>query len=401
MNIFKKAYCRVFQTCFRIVHPLLPYREPLLFENIDDIPKILKDKNIKSVMLVTDKGIRGLGLTKKLEDLLEKEEIICAVYDNTLANPTVKNVEEARILYLENDCEALIAFGGGSAMDCAKALGARIAYPKKSVGKLKGLLKIRREIPMLIAIPTTAGTGSEVTLASVITDSEKQHKYTLMDFNLIPSVAVLDPMCTVSLPPHLTSTTGMDALTHAIEAYIGKSTTKETRRRSIKAIKLIYENIEKAYNNGSDLKARSNMLVAAYEAGIAFSKSYVGYVHAIAHSLGGKYNIPHGLANAIILPIVLKEYGKSVYKKLHQLAVEVGISSKDDNTEESANRFIESIIELNRKMNIPTSINNIQDQDIEKMAKHADKEANPLYPVPRLLDTKQLSNLYYQIKNNK
>ncbi len=399
MNIFKKAYCRVFQTCFRIVHPLLPYKEPTIYESINDIPNILKDKNIKSVMLVTDKGIRSIGLTKNLEELLEQYDIKYTVYDNTLANPTVNNVEEARMLYLDNNCEALIAFGGGSSMDCAKAVGARIAYPKKSVGKLKGLLKIRRKIPMLIAIPTTAGTGSEVTLASVITDSEKQHKYTLMDFNLIPNVAILDPMCTVSLTKHLTSTTGMDALTHAIEAYIGKSTTKETRSKSIQSIKLIYENIEKAYNNGNDVVARANMLYASYLAGIAFSKSYVGYVHAIAHSLGGKYNIPHGLANAIILPIVLKEYGKSVYKKLHQLAVEVGISSKDDNAEVSANRFIESIILLNQKMNIPTSINDIQNQDVEEMAKHADKEANPLYPVPKLLNAKELTKLYYKIKS--
>lgn len=399
MNIFKKAYCRIFQTCFRIVHPLLPYREPTIYESINDIPNILKDKNIKSVMLVTDKGIRSIGLTKNLEELLEQYDIKYTVYDNTLANPTVNNVEEARMLYLDNNCEALIAFGGGSSMDCAKAVGARIAYPKKSVGKLKGLLKIRRKIPMLIAIPTTAGTGSEVTLASVITDSEKQHKYTLMDFNLIPNVAILDPMCTVSLPKHLTSTTGMDALTHAIEAYIGKSTTKETRSKSIQSIKLIYENIEKAYNNGNDVVARANMLYASYLAGIAFSKSYVGYVHAIAHSLGGKYNIPHGLANAVILPIVLKEYDKKIYKKLHRLAIEVGISFENDDIKESAKKFIDSIVTLNNNMNIPSSIKEIKEEDIVIMAKHADKEANPLYPVPKLLNAKELAKLYYKIKS--
>lgn len=398
MNIFKKIYCRVFQTGFRIALPFLPYKEPVIYEQTLDIPNILQDKNIKSVLLVTDKGIRNLGLTKSLEEALKEKNINCVVYDNTLPNPTVANVEEARNIYIENNCEALIAFGGGSSMDCAKAVGARIAYPKKSLSKLKGLLKIRRKIPFLIAIPTTAGTGSEVTLASVITDATIQHKYTLMDFNLIPSIAVLDPLCTTSLPPHLTATTGMDALTHAVEAFIGRSTTKDTRKKSMEAIKLIFENIEIAYLDGTNLEARSNMLKAAYLAGIAFSKSYVGYVHAVAHSLGGQYNIPHGLANAILLPIVLKMYGNSIYKKLHQLAVSINLSKPNDNIEESAKRFIEAIINLNINMNIPSTIKGIKDEDIYIMSKHADKEANPLYPVPKLFNRQELEKIYLKVK---
>lgn len=398
MHIFKKIYCRVFQTGFRIALPFLPYKEPVIYEQTLDIPNILQDKNIKSVLLVTDKGIRNLGLTKSLEEALKEKNINCVVYDNTLPNPTVANVEEARNIYIENNCEALIAFGGGSSMDCAKAVGARIAYPKKSLSKLKGLLKIRRKIPFLIAIPTTAGTGSEVTLASVITDATIQHKYTLMDFNLIPSIAVLDPLCTTSLPPHLTAPTGMDALTHAVEAFIGRSTTKDTRKKSIEAIKLIFENIEIAYLDGTNLEARSNMLKAAYLAGIAFSKSYVGYVHAVAHSLGGQYNIPHGLANAILLPIVLKTYGNSIYKKLHQLAISINLSKPNDNIEESAKRFIEAIINLNINMNIPSTIKGIKDEDIYIMSKHADKEANPLYPVPKLFNRQELEKIYLKVK---
>ena len=268
-------------------------------------------------------------------------------------------------------------------------------------GRGQGLLKVGRKLPLLIAIPTTAGTGSEVTIASVITDSIKHHKYTILAFNLIPSIAVLDPKSTISLPPHLTATTGMDALTHAVEAYIGRSTTKDTRKKSIEAIKLIFENIEKAYLNGNDLEARSNMLKASYLAGIAFTKSYVGYVHAIAHSLGGQYNIPHGLANAVILPVVLKKYGKAIYKKLHNLAVEVGISQKDEKIEDSANKFIDAILMLNQKMNIPTSINEIQEKDINVMVKHADKEANPLYPVPVLYGRNELKDIYIKLNNYK
>lgn len=398
MNIFKKIYCRIFQMCFRIALPFLPYREPVILDSIKEIPNNLKNLSIKNILLITDKGIRNLGITKELEDILSKNNINCIVYDETLPNPTIDNIESARKLYVDYSCEALIAFGGGSPIDCAKAVGARIAYPKKTIGKLKGLLKIRRKIPLLIAIPTTAGTGSEVTLASVVSDPSIQHKYTLMDFNLIPRYAVLDPSVTVTLPKHLTSTTGLDALTHAIEAYIGRSTTIDTRKKAIEAIKLIFENIEEAYNNGSNLTARANMLKAAYLAGIAFSKSYVGYVHAVAHSLGGQYNIPHGLANAVLLPIVLEKYGKSIYKKLHKLSIEVGISSKDENKEESAHKFIKAIYALNERMNIPKKLKGIKEEDIVIMSKHADKEANPLYPVPKLYNRKDLEKIYYLVK---
>lgn len=398
MNIFKKMYCRIFQMCFRIALPFLPYREPVILDSIKEIPNNLKNLSIKNILLITDKGIRNLGITKELEDILSKNNINCIVYDETLPNPTIDNIESARKLYVDYSCEALIAFGGGSPIDCAKAVGARIAYPKKTIGKLKGLLKIRRKIPLLIAIPTTAGTGSEVTLASVVSDPSIQHKYTLMDFNLIPRIAVLDPSVTVSLPPHLTSTTGLDALTHAIEAYIGRSTTNDTRKKAIEAIKLIFGNIEEAYNNGSNIKARTNMLKAAYLAGIAFSKSYVGYVHAVAHSLGGQYNIPHGLANAVLLPIVLEKYGKNIYKKLHKLSIEVGISSKDENKVESARKFIKAIYALNERINIPKKLKGIKEKDIIIMSKHADKEANPLYPVPKLFNAKELEYFYYQVK---
>lgn len=399
MNIFKKIYCRVFQTGFYIAMPFLPYREPTIYSSVEEIPDILKKEKINSILLVTDKGIRNLGISKPLEETLKLNNINYAIYDDTNPNPTIDNVEEARKMYIENNSQAIIALGGGSSMDCAKALGARIARPKKSLQQLKGLLKVRRKLPLLIAIPTTAGTGSEVTVASVITDNKTHHKYTILAFNLIPRVAVLDPKCTVSLPPHLTSTTGMDALTHAVEAYIGRSTTKDTREKAIEAIKLIFDNIETAYNDGTNLEARSNMLQAAYLAGIAFSKSYVGYVHAVAHSIGGQYNIPHGLANAVILPVVLKEYGASVYKKLDLLAKEVGISNKEDTKEVGAKKFIDAIITLNNKMNIPSYIKGIKDEDISLMAAHADKEANPLYPVPKLLNKEELEKIYYHIKN--
>ena len=397
MNPLSKSFCRTFQFCFRMAHPLLPYREPLIYKSITDISHLLKEKNISSVLLVTDKGLRNSGNTAKLEHDLSDNNIKCAVYDDTCANPTVHNVEAARAMYLKEKCECLIAFGGGSSMDCAKAVGARIAYPKKTVGQLKGLLRVLRKIPTLIAIPTTAGTGSEVTVTAVITDSEKKHKYTMNNFTMIPHYAVLDPEVTYTLPPDLTATTGMDALTHAVEAYIGASTTKETKRLALQATKLIFKNIEAAYACGTNKKARENMLIAAYKAGIAFSKSYVGYIHAVAHSLGGQYNTPHGLANSVLMPVVLEAYGDTVYTKLHRLAITAGVAQKSDTPEHAAHKFIQAIRDLNKRMNIPETFDTIVESDIPQMAKHAAKEANPLYPVPKLMTAKELEQFYYKV----
>ena len=282
-------------------------------------------------------------------------------------------------------------------MDCAKAVGARVAYPKKMVGKMGGILRVLRKLPVLIAIPTTAGTGSETTLAAVITDSRTHHKYALMSFPLIPCYAVLDATLTYTLPPHMTSTTGMDALTHAVEAYIGRSTTKETRSLALEATKLVFENVEKAYTDGYDHRARKNMLHAAYKAGIAFSKSYVGYIHAVAHSLGGRYGTPHGLANAVIMPYVLEEYGSCVYKKLHRLGIAAGVCFESDTHEVGAKKLIDAIRALNANMNIPDKITGIQKEDISEMARHAEKEANPLYPVPKLMTRKEMEGFYYRI----
>lgn len=400
MNIFKKLYCRIYQTAFKLALPFLPYREPIILKSNDELVSILKQKSIKSVLLITDKGIKNLNLIDSLELEIKKANINLSIFDETVPNPTTKNVDDAVALYNKNNCEAIIAFGGGSPIDCAKATGAKIAYPNKSLNQMKGILKVRKKTPLLIAVPTTAGTGSETTLAAVITDNETRHKYAINSFPLIPSYALLDASLTVGLPPHITATTGMDALTHAIEAYIGNSTTKQTRTKALSAIKLVFENLQTAYENGSNLAARQNMLKAAYDAGVAFTKSYVGYVHAIAHSLGGKYNVAHGLANAVILPYMLKFYGKSVYKKLWKIGIYVGLFDKHINVKEGANLLISKIEELNKSLNIPTKIENIKQQDIHLLAKIAEHEANPLYPVPKLLTANDLEKIYYQISNN-
>ena len=397
MFILKKAGCRIFQMTFRAVLPVLPYREPKIIPSCSELGEVFERENSKSVLVVTDEGIVKNGLTLYLEEELKKNRIKYAIYDKTRPNPTVDNVEEALEMYHKNSCDTLIAIGGGSAMDCAKGIGARVVYPKKTLNKMAGILHVLRRLPTLIAIPTTAGTGSETTLAAVITDSAAHHKYALMSFPLIPHYAVLDAKLTYTLPPSMTSTTGIDALTHAVEAYIGRSTTKETRRLALETTKLVFENVEKAYLDGNDHNARKNMLLAAYKAGIAFSKSYVGYIHAVAHSLGGRYGTPHGLANAVIMPYVLEEYGSCVYKKLHRLGIAAGVCSESDSQREGAEKFIEAIKRLNANMGIPDKIRVIQKEDIPEMARHAEKEANPLYPVPKLMTKKDLERFYYKV----
>ena len=394
MHPVKKVYCRAFQTVFRIAIPVLPYRKPQVLDGLRSIPGILKEKKADSVLLVTDENLRKLGLTKRLEEFLAEAGIACHVFDKVVPNPTTDNVEAARAVYIKGKCKAIIAFGGGSPMDCAKATAARIARPHKSLPKMKGLLKVLKPTPTLIAVPTTAGSGSETTLAAVITNSENHHKYVINDFVLIPKFAVLDPAVTESLPKHIASTTGMDALTHAVEAFIGRSTTKETRADAIEATRLVFDNLENACTV-NDEESRRNMLNASYLAGSAFTKSYVGYVHAVAHTLGGAYNVPHGLANAVLLPNVLEAYGEAAEERLAILATTIGLSGNTE--EEKAKLFIKAIREMNKRLDIPTVIEELQREDIPRLAKLADAEANPLYPVPVLWDAKELESLYYTV----
>lgn len=393
MNVFRAAYCRIFQTVLKIALPLLPYKDPKIIDNVNGIAEVIESNGKNKPLIVTDKMIYGLGLCAALEDSLKAAETEYCVYSDVVANPTTDNVDEALKIYKDNGCDCLIAFGGGSPMDCAKGVGALIARPKKTLNDLGGILKVKKKIPLLIAVPTTAGTGSETTLACVIVDSKTRHKYAINDFPLIPKYAVLDEEATMTLPPKVVSATGMDALTHAIEAYIGKSGNKSTRRDALEAIDLIFNNIEFSYFDKTR-EARKNMLIASHKAGRAFSKAYVGYVHAVTHSLGGKYDTPHGLANAVILPIVLDEYGKAAHKKLKKIAVYCKLADRKTPAPEAAARVIFKIKELNAKFGIPEKFDFIKREDIGALAAYADREANPLYPVPKLWNRKKLEQIY-------
>lgn len=393
-------FCRLYQSVIYVAEHFLPWREPVLIKgkgSFSNLPVKIKEDGIKSVLIVTDKGLMNLHMLDGLFSALDQEGVKYSLYDEVVPNPTIDNIESALSLYKQGNCQAIIAVGGGSPMDCAKGVGARVARPNKSLQQMGGILKVMKKLPPLYAVPTTSGTGSETTLAAVVTDSKENHKYAINDPSLIPYAAVLDPTLTAGLPKHITSTTGMDALCHATEAYIGRENTRATKRNAREAITLINENLVEAYENGQNLEARENMQKASYLAGLAFTRAYVGYVHAIAHSLGGKYHIAHGLANAVIMPYVFEAYGKNAHKKLAELADLIGISNEGDTNAQKAEKYIEWIRELNRKMNIPDGFAEIKEEDLDEMAGYAEKEGNPLYPVPKIMGKEELKVIYRKL----
>lgn len=394
MNAIDRLRCRTFQTIFRMALPFLPYRQPKLLGRLRDIAPLLRQKKISSVLLIADEGLRELELTAPLEKSLERAHISCAIHVQRNPIPTISDIESAHKLYIKSGAKAIIAIGGGASIDCAKVAGARIARPTLSVAQMSGLLRIRRKTPMLIAIPSGAGTGSEATLDAVITSDEHRHPYTILDFSLIPEYNVFDAQLSVHLSPQNTAINAMDALTHAIEAYIGRSTNRFSRKMAEEAVMLLSRNMRAAYENGSNLRVRQRMLRAAYCAGVTFTRSYVGYVHAIAHTLSDQYGIEHGLANAVVLPHMLRHYGLSCSGKLARLAYNADLVSRNVDENVAARRFIRWIEKQNRTFGFPAGFSQIREADIAEMAKTAAKEANPLYPVPQLMDASELEVVY-------
>ena len=380
---------------------LLPWSMPKVIEgegSIRKLPSLIKEKGFKKVLIVTDKTLVGLHLLDGLFASLKDEGIEYVLFDGVDPNPTDLNVEEGVRLYKDNGCEAMVAFGGGSPMDCAKGIGARIARPKKSIAKLQGLFKVLKRIPLIYTVPTTAGTGSETTIAAVITEAKTHHKASINDLSLMPKYAILDPELTVGLPPKTTATTGMDALCHAVEAYTNNTyNSKLEKDLSKKATKLIYDNLYKVYLNPKDIAGRQNLQRAAFYAGRAFTRGSVGYVHAIGHTLGGLYGTPHGLAMSILLPHVMKAYGEKAYDRLSELCDVCGIKADSDTKEAKAKAFIAWIEDLKVKMDIPL-YPEYKDEDVDQIVAWAYKEGNPLYPTPVTWDKDDFKKFILSLK---
>ncbi len=388
MSKVQTAWYRGYQAAMNLGAYALPWRKPAVISgpgSVHRLPEILKSCGVSRVMVVTGRHV-GKSIAPGVIAELEAGGIACVHFARVEANPSTAIVYELRQLYAETGCNGFLAIGGGSPMDAAKAAAALTARPGRSLGEMAGLLKVLKKLPPLVAVPTTAGTGSETTLAAVITDSETRHKYAIMDPRLFPLYAVLDPELTLGLPPKTTAATGMDALTHAVEAYLcWTNRTREVDALAEEASEIIFRYLERAYRDGGDLEARGKMLEAAFKAGFAFTRAGVGNVHAIAHTLGGLYGTPHGLANAVLLPIVLEDYGEKVWSRLARLAEKTGtyIYGTD---EEKAKAFIAEVYAMNERMGIPRGFDFIQEKDIPQMVRWALQEANPTYPVPVVYD---------------
>jgi alcohol dehydrogenase class IV len=390
-------YDRFIQQLMRLVAKIIRIPEPKvylghkIFHNIIDI---LRYHDLHRVLLVTDQNIIQLKLIEPLITLFNQQKIEYFLYQDTQVNPTIINLEEAKTSYFKHHCQAIIGLGGGSVMDCAKGAGALIATGK-NVYQLRGLLKVRKKPPMMIMVPTTAGTGSEATVAVVVSNIKTKEKFAISDPVLVPQYAILDSSLTMGLPTQLTATTGMDAMTHAIEAFLGNSVTPFSLAASKKALQLIHQHLIRSYQHPQDEVSRRGMLEASYQAGLAFTRSYVGYVHAVAHTLGGFYQVPHGLANAIILPHVLELYGKSIHHKLATIADWLSLTSIDAPSVVKAKAFKEWLNLHLTTMRISNTLQGIiRKEDIPSMVKRAQQEVSPLYPVPIYLHAQVLTHLY-------
>lgn len=383
-SMSSKAFCRVFQAGMKVGNYFLGYRMPEYIEgpgSISRLPEFMKEKGASKTLVVTDNNLVKLGLLDKMLESLKAAGFDYVMFSDIAVNPTSNDVEAGYKVYLDNHCQCIVAFGGGAPMDCAKAIAARVVHPNKTVAQLQGILKVHKKIPLFFAIPTTSGTGSETTVAAVITDSATHHKASINDPAILPKYAILDPELTMGLPPFVTATTGMDALCHAVEAYTNHTYNTPLENKLAKdAVKLIHDNLLTAYQDGSNLEARQNMQRAAFFAGRAFTRGCVGYVHAVGHTLGGLYGVAHGLAMSIILPHVMRQFGPAVYDKLADLADVCGIAGAD--AKAKAENFIAWIEDMKRQMDIPVGADMIQDKDIDQIIAWAMAEANPLYPVP-------------------
>lgn len=349
------------------------------------------------ILIVTDSTLTQLGLLHPLTEALAAAGAHYVVFDEITPDAPLPLIEKGLEVFRSSGCDAIVAFGGGSPMDAAKAIAVAAANPGKSLRQLAGYFKGWRRPIKLYAVPTTAGTGSEATAAAVIADPDHECKRVLVDFRMVPKLAALDPDLMTGLPPHITATTGIDALTHAVEAYIGHWKTPYTDRMALAAVGLIFENLPTAFRDGGNLVAREQMALAATQAGLAFTRANVGYVHAIAHQFGGRYHTPHGLANAILLPQVLRFSLPAVTERLAQLAECAQVGTGNDSPAERAHQFIGAVERLIADLEIPATLEALREADIPALAAAALREAHTGYPVPRYMTQAQCENLIRKV----
>ena len=390
---------RLYMLGLKIAAKVLPISKPTLFIGKDALKQLCHSVSIMGidkVLIVTDQGIVKLGFAKKLAFEFERVGVHSAIYSDVLPDPTYDQVEAGLAIYHEQQCQGVVAIGGGSPIDCAKVIAA-CATNNKPVRRLVGLLKVWKSPAPTFVIPTTSGTGSEVTVAAVVSDPKTHQKTPVMDPKLVPIAAALDPSLMLALPAPITAQTGMDALTHAIEAYISCNATAETDRYALAAITLIDENLEKAVKFGQNATARQNMALASYYAGLAFTKASLGYVHAIAHTLGAKYGTPHGLANAVVLPHVLEFSKCAAEANMAKLSTALNLTNQYTPNREKAQALIEYVKTLQKTLDLPSHFDHIRHEHVNELARQSLHEARWNYPVPRYMEQEQCEKLILAI----
>ncbi|MBM4972305.1 iron-containing alcohol dehydrogenase [Vibrio parahaemolyticus] len=380
----------------KIAAHVLPLPRPTLFSGsgaVSELLEAISDLGFRRLLLVTDEGLVRIGMVGKVLEQTQGLGLQVGVFSEVKPDPTYDQVEDGLRAYNASQSEAILALGGGSAIDCAKVIAARVSN-KRSIKKLSGLFKVWRTPAPLFVIPTTSGTGSEVTIAAVVSDPDTHLKTPLMDPKLVPIMAALDPDLLIGLPAKITADTGIDALTHAVEAYISRNSTPETQAYSVAAIKLIFRYLPKAVAQGGDIEARYKMAMASYYAGLAFTKASLGYVHAFAHNLGARYGLPHGMANGLALLPVLKFSLPEIEDDLRTLAEKTNINTKD---KPSAEHFLEQIESLYDAIGIEKCTTAIKQDDIEDLVDLILKEAHWNYPVPKFMNSEECARLLIEI----
>lgn len=359
-----------------------------------EITNQVKTLGGKKALLVTDIGLVNAGIAGQITELVESAGVKAILYDKVQPNPTDKNVGDGIKVYQGNSCDMIISLGGGSSHDCAKGIGI-VATNGGNIRDYEGIDKSTKPMPPFIAVNTTAGTGSEMTRFCIITDTDRHVKMAIVDWRVTPNVAINDPVLMVGMPPALTAATGMDALTHAVEAYVSTIATPVTDSAALMAIELISDNLRNAVANGQNMVARDNMAYAEFLAGMAFNNASLGYVHAMAHQLGGFYDLPHGVCNAILLPHVESYNIISNPQRFADIARAMGENLEGLSVREAADVAIEAIQTLSNDVGIPSGLKElgVKEQDFEVMAQNAMKDATS-FTNPRTLKLNEVVELY-------
>lgn len=393
----KKAGYRVVQAGLGMAMRVIPWGQPERVNYpgaIQALPAALRADGIKKMLLVTDRGVLRAGLVKTVCEVLEEAGVGVEVFSDVHPNPTIPDILGGLRRYKAQGCEGVLALGGGSSIDASKMIVALVALPDGSERKLGGLFQVtlrkRGKVPPLYAVPTTAGTGSETTIVAVVTEPRTHAKYTVMDFPLLPKRVFLDAQLTLTLPPRVTAQSGMDALTHAVEAYVnGYMATETTRRQAREATALIFRYLPRAFADGADLQAREKMLTAAFYAGQAFGRATVGYAHSIAHAVGGLTGLAHGELTGICLPALLEWYGEAAVPRLAELAEVIGVAEPGVTDTVKARAFIKAVYALRRSLGLAETLPLLSDEEVRTVCHRAVREANPLYPEPRMMSEQQ------------